>query len=303
MLDLNTVVTEFETLLHRTIGEDIEILTVLDPALGRLRADPGQIEQVLLNLAVNARDAMPDGGKLTIETANVELDEAYSTQDFVVPPGRYVTLAVTDTGVGMDKETRNRIFEPFFTTKASGAGTGLGLASVYGIVKQSDGHISVHSEPGKGTTFKIYLPRVEAAANRARQEGLIAQSEGGSETILVVEDDEMVRQLVVLLLEKKGYQVLAAEHAEQALQVCQHHEDPIDLLVTDLVMPGRNGVELAEQVRQMVPEAKTLLISGYADKAILRESELDEHMEFLAKPFSGSVLARKVREILDSRSL
>ena len=302
VLNLNTVVAEFETLLHRTIGEDIEILTVLDPALGRVKADPGQVEQILLNLAVNARDAMPDGGELTLETANVELDDAYSNQHVVVTPGHYVMLAVTDTGVGMDEETQSRIFEPFFTTKEKGEGTGFGLATIYGIVKQSGGYIWVYSEPREGTTFKIYLPRVEEETSTVRRQLATAEVEGGSETVLLVEDDEMVRAFALRVLTDRGYQVLVSAHPEEALQICQNREESIDLLVTDLVMPGCTGIELAERIGQLVPGVKTLYISGYPGKGVLHNGQLEEHVDFLGKPFSASALARKVREILERGS-
>jgi len=299
VLNLNSVAARFENFLRRTIEEKIEILLALDPNLGRVKADPGQIEQVLLNLAVNAHDAMSSGGTLTIETANVEFDENYAKQHTGMTAGPHVMLAVTDSGEGMDESTLGHIFEPFFTTKPIGEGTGLGLATVYGIVKQSGGYIWVYSEPRRGTTFKMYWPRIAEAATGATQNRTISRDTGGSETILVVEDEEMVRRFAVLALENMGYKVLEAEHPAHALEVSQDHLGPIDLLVTDLVMPGSTGTELAEQMAKTRPGTKVLYISGYADKAILRDDQLEPQTNFLGKPFSASTLARKVREILD----
>lgn len=296
-LDLTALITGFETLLRRTMGEDIELTTDLQPDLGSVRADPGQLEQVLLNLAFNARDAMPGGGHLTIETANVELDQDYAGSHVTVVPGPHVMLAVSDSGHGMDKETSGRVFEPFFTTKERG--TGLGLASVYGIVKQSGGYIWCYSEPGHGTTFKIYLPRVEEKAEPAVLMAAQDEIQGGPETILVVEDETSVLELVVRILESQGYQVLTAERPDEALQVAAKHEGDIDLLLTDVIMPGGTGTDLAEQLVSARPEMKVLFVSGYADRAVLRNGVLAKGTPYLAKPFSPRDLAFKVREILD----
>ena len=302
VLDLNQVVSDFEGFLRRTIPENVEILTDFDPELGSVRADPGQIEQVLLNLAINARDAMPTGGKLTIETSNVELDGTYGAPEdsrSVVTPGPYVMMAVTDTGKGMDEGVMSQLFEPFFTTKEKREGTGLGLATTYGIVRQSGGHIWAYSEPGKGATFKVYLPRIEEAIAAPGPDDSTVASTGGSEWLLVVEDNEMVRGLAVRALEDYGYRVLSAEHPEEALKVCADHEGRIDLLVTDVVMPGHSGVELAARIEEMRPDIKTLYISGYAYTGLLRAGQTEADIEFLSKPFSAAALARKVREVLD----
>jgi PAS domain S-box-containing protein len=300
ILDLNTVVTGVEKMLQRLIGEDVELVTALDVGLGPVRADPGQIELVILNLAVNARDAMPKGGMLTLETANVELDSEYVETHPVATSGPHVMLAVSDTGCGMDRHTLSHIFEPFFTTKEPGKGTGLGLATVYGIVKQSGGNIWAYSEPGKGTTFKVYLPRVqEAVPAAAPAEGRKA-SPRGSETILVVEDDAAVRPLVRGVLLSRGYSVLEASGGDEALSVSESHRGPIKLLVTDLVMPGMNGRDLAEQLLLRHPEIRVLYMSGYTNDAIVRQGVLEEGAAFLQKPFTPDALARKVREVLDA---
>jgi signal transduction histidine kinase len=300
VLDLNEVVNEVEKLLQRLIGEDIELVSVLDPGLEPVGADPGQLEQVIMNLALNARDAMTTGGKLTIETANVELDEHHAASHFDVEPGAYVLLAVSDTGVGMDAETQARIFEPFFTTKEQGKGTGLGLATVFGIVKQSGGDVFVYSEPGRGTTFKIYLPRVQAPVERLEPRATPETPPRGSETILLVEDEEMVRNLEREVLEAQGYRVLEARNARHALELAQEHAGAIHLLVTDVVMPELSGRELAEQLVALRPDSKVLYTSGYADDAIVRHGVLEPGIAFLPKPLTPASLAHKVREVLDS---
>jgi PAS domain S-box-containing protein len=298
VLDLNVVVTSVQKMLRRLIGEDIELVAALDPGLEQVRADPGQIEQVILNLAVNARDAMPQGGKLTIETANVELDSEYVQTHALSTSGPHVMLGVSDTGCGMDRETLSHVFEPFFTTKEQGKGTGLGLATVYGIVRQSGGNIWAYSEPGKGTTFKVYLPRVQETVAAASPEGREA-SPRGSETILVVEDDAAVRPLVRGVLLSKGYTVLEASRGDEALSVSESHRGPIELLVTDIVMPVMTGRDLAEQLLLRHPETKVLYMSGYTNDAIVHHGVLKEGAAFLQKPFTPDALARKVREVLD----
>ncbi|HVA01863.1 MAG TPA: response regulator [Terriglobia bacterium] len=299
VLDLNCVVANINKMLPRLIGEDIELVAVAYPDLGRVKADPGQIEQVIMNLAVNARDAMPQGGRLTIETANADLDENYSSQRRVVIPGAYVMLAVSDTGTGMTPEIQSQIFEPFFTTKEQGKGTGLGLATVYGIVKQSGGYIWVYSEAGKGTAFKIYLPRIYAAAGEAKKAEGVGRAKAGSETILVVEDNEAVRRLVRGILEARGYTLLEAGGGEEALKMIESHAGPIHLLLTDIVMPRVNGPELAARLAPLHPEVKVLYMSGYTDNAIVHHGILDSGTHFLQKPFTPETLARRVREVLD----
>ena len=300
VLDLNVLVANMEKLLRRLIGEDIELRTALARDLEAVKADSSQLEQVIVNLAVNSRDAMPQGGRLTIETANVELDQAYAEQHFPAQPGSYVLLAVSDTGTGMDAATMSRIFEPFFTTKETGKGTGLGLATVYGVVKQSGGYIWVYSEPGQGTSFKVYLPRVTEAPQPAPAAPTRAAALMGSETVLLVEDDEMVRNLARRMLEARGYTVLSASRGEDALGVVERHDGPIDLLVTDVVMPGMSGRSVAQRLLGLRPGLKVLYLSGYTDDAIVRHGMLEPGIAFLQKPFSADALARKVREVLDA---
>ena len=299
VLDLNAVVADMVNMLQRLIGEDISLVTVPVPELGRVKADAVGIEQILLNLAVNARDAMPRGGKLVIETANVELDEAYARLHPSVRPGSYVMLIVSDTGRGMDKQTQARVFEPFFTTKEKGEGTGLGLSTVYGIVKQSSGYIWVSSEPGHGTTFKIYLPQIEEAVEVAGSEKIQTRSVSGSETVLVVEDAEPLRKLACELLETSGYTVLEACDGAEAIEIAERHTSPIHLLMTDVVMPGISGPELARRLTSRRPEMKVLYMSGYTDEAIVRHGILVPGVAFLQKPFMHEALASKVHEVLE----
>ena len=300
VLNLNDVVANLDKMLRRLIGEDIDLRTALAPDLGAVRADPGQLEQVIVNLAVNARDAMLTGGSLTIETANVTLGEDYAATRTVVEPGDYVMLAVSDTGTGMDAETQARMFEPFFTTKPKGKGTGLGLATVYGIVKQSGGYVWVYSEPGRGTTFKIYLRRVDAAVEPEPSPPVAAVSLHGSETVLLVEDEEQVRELTRRLLRASGYQVLAAASGADALRIAEHHDGAIHLLVTDVVMPGMSGREVGLLLGQKHPKMRALYLSGYPDESVVHQGVLAPGTPFLQKPFTAEALARKVREVLDA---
>jgi PAS domain S-box-containing protein len=302
ILDLNGVVTENLKMLTRMIGEDIDLVMVPADKLGAVRADAGQIEQVIMNLAVNARDAMPSGGKLTIETSNVSLDEEYARFHAPVKPGNYVMLAISDTGAGMDSETQSHIFEPFFTTKGP-KGTGLGLSTVYGIVKQSGGYIWVYSDPGKGTTFKIYLPRVAEAVESPEKVATVAESgpvEPGKETILVVEDEANLRYLARQFLEKQGYRVLEAADGAVAMQIAVAHEGVIHLLLTDVIMPGMNGRELAQRISEIRPQTKILYMSGYTENVIGHNGMLDAGIRLLQKPFTLRDLQGRVREALDS---
>jgi len=298
VLDLNDVVRDTEKMLDRVIGEDIRLTATLHPQLGRVKADSGQLEQVLLNLAVNARDAMPQGGKLTIETNNVVLGEDYARSHANVRPGWYVMLAVTDTGIGMTEEVKRHLFEPFFTTKGTGKGTGLGLAVVHGIVKQSDGTIEVYSELGVGTSFKIYLPRVEQAASTGKSGPDLGPPPRGTETLLLVEDEDAVRALTLFTLQQCGYTVLEASHGVEAIRVATSYREKIHLLVTDVVMPGMGGRVLAERLLGLHPEMKVLYLSGYTDDAVVRHGILHQQVNFLQKPFSPNTLAHQVREAL-----
>jgi PAS domain S-box-containing protein len=299
ILALNEVVGGMIQMVSRVIGENIELAFLPGTNLGRVKADPSQIEQVVLNLVVNARDAMPDGGRLTIETSNVVLDSSYASQHAVVEPGPYVMLTVSDTGCGMDAATQARIFEPFFTTKEQGRGTGLGLATVYGVVKQSGGYIWVYSEVGHGTTFKVYLPQVMAPAEKLAPGKVAERIEPGTETILFVEDEESVRELVSEYLSARGYRVLEASDGVQALQIASAHQGEIQLLITDVVMPRLSGRDLAMRVSATRPGLKVLYISGYTDDSIFRHGVLEGGMAFLQKPFNLKSLAAKVREVLE----
>lgn len=301
IVSLNSVIVNLENMLRRLIGEDIELITLLDPALWMVEADPGQIEQVVMNLAVNARDAMPRGGKLVIETGNLEVDEEFADSYYAVVPGCYVTLVVSDNGIGMTAETRGRIFEPFFTTKQRSKGTGLGLSTVYGIVKQSGGFIWAHSDFGKGTTFKVYLPRAVDTAATEQRPARWAAAPQGTETVLLVEDEDSVRELARRILVGRGYRVLEAADALQALEVARGHPEPIHLLLTDVIMPGLNGRELAEQLRPQRPGIEVLYMSGYSDHAVLRDQTLNSGTNFLHKPFTPESLAVRVRDVLDLR--
>ncbi|HWZ98632.1 MAG TPA: ATP-binding protein [Candidatus Dormibacteraeota bacterium] len=298
VFNLNVLVQNLEKMLRRLINEDIEMRTVLASDLGSVRADRSQVEQVIMNMVVNARDAMPNGGKLTVETSNIFLDEAYATRHQTVQTGHYVLLAVSDTGAGIEPENLTRIFEPFFTTKELGKGTGLGLSMVYGIIKQSGGNIWVYSEPGRGTSFKIYLPMVNAPAEPLSVEQSPAFSLRGAETILIAEDDEQVRELASEALSASGYSVLVAETPQDAVSICRSHKAHIDLLLTDVVMPGIGGRELSKQVTAIRPDLKILYMSGYTPQAILHHGELDANTFFIQKPFTPSSLAAKVREVL-----
>jgi PAS domain S-box-containing protein len=298
-IDLNALVDDMTQMLTRLIGEHIQLETVLAPNLAAVRADRTQMEQILLNLAVNARDAMPDGGRLVIETANVDLDEAYRLQHAVAQPGPYVMLAVSDTGVGMDEDTKRRLFEPFFTTKERGRGTGLGLATVYGIVKQSGGYIWVYSEPGHGTTFKVYVPRASETDESAPSVPASQAPGGGHETVLLVEDEAAVRHLVKTLLERGGYRVLDADTTDRAKAIFEERREEIDILVTDVIMPGSSGPALFRALSASRPALKVMYMSGYTDDAIVRGGHLDEGVAFLHKPFTAAGLLRKIREALD----
>lgn len=299
VLDLNGIVADHLKMLPRMIGEDIKLMFIPGAHSGHVRVDPGQIQQVIMNLAVNARDAMPNGGKLIIESANVLLNEQYAQQHPNVRPGEYVLLTVTDTGTGMDAETQSHLFEPFFTTKGQ-KGTGLGLSTVYGIVEQSGGHVWAESEPGQGTTFNIYLPHVAESGESAGEERAMLRASGGQETILVVEDEVALRSLIRAFLEAHGYTVLEADNGEAAIGTSATHRGPIHLLLTDVIMPGINGRELAEQLTASRPETRVLYMSGYTENAIGSNGTLNPEISLLQKPFTSEMLARKVREVLET---
>jgi PAS domain S-box-containing protein len=300
VIDLNTLLRDLEKMLQRVIGEDIRLETALTADLGRVKADPGQIEQAILNLVVNARDAMPGGGKLTIETGNEEVDPEFAGKHMGLKPGRYVRLSVSDTGVGMPPEVRERLFEPFFTTKEKGKGTGLGLSTVYGVVKQSGGEIWIYSEPGMGTTAKIFLPAVDEPLETSKGKSQAERMPKGTETILVVEDEDEVRKLALGILSKQGYRVLEAAHGGDALLMMEQNREPIQLLLTDVVMPGINGPDFARRLKFIHPGLKVLYMSGYADNVIFQQGILDPSVAFLQKPFTVERLTGKVREVLDA---
>jgi two-component system cell cycle sensor histidine kinase/response regulator CckA len=302
MLDLNAVTGGVTRMLKRLVGEDVALSVVSGPELGAVSADPGQVEQIVMNLVVNARDAMPSGGKLTIETANVQLDTAYAANHVGVVAGSYVMLAVTDTGSGMDAATRDRIFEPFFTTKEKGKGTGLGLSTVFGIVQQSGGNISVSSEPGEGTTLRVYLPKAGPAGAVAMETVPEIRTQRGHETVLVVEDEEAVRVLARTILERYGYQVLEAQSAGEALLICEQHKGTIHVLLTDVVMPRMSGRILSERLACVRPEMKTLYMSGYTDDSGLRHGVSGSEVAFLQKPITPETLTRKLREVIETQA-
>jgi len=304
ILDINESLIDIEKMLGRLIGEDVELLTIQASELWQVEIDPGQIEQMIMNLAVNARDAMPKGGKLTVGTANADLDKNYFRERGIheETPGHYVMLSVSDTGSGMDKETREHIFEPFFTTKEVGKGTGLGLSTVYGIVKQNNGFIWVYSEPGQGSTFKIYLPKVKPDAEPEEKEQSLVDDLSGSETVLIVEDNDSLRNFAQKILHIYGYRTLNAENGEDALRVCKEHNGPIHLLLTDVVMPRMGGKEAAERLQPLYPRMKIIYMSGYTDNAIVHHGVLEPGLNFLEKPFTPKGLARKVRKALESEN-
>ncbi|MBU1055732.1 MAG: response regulator [Proteobacteria bacterium] len=299
IMNLNKTAKNMEKMLLRMIGEDIELRAFLAPDLGQIEADTGQIEQVIMNLIVNARDAMPEGGKITLETENVDIDEKYADTHTSVIPGSYVMLSISDTGIGMSDETRIRIFDPFYTTKDKGKGTGLGLSTVYGIIKQSKGNIWVYSEPGKGCTFKIYLPQVEKPIPKAELMPKSIDTLIGSETILVAEDDEMVRNFIVRALQGYGYKVLTAASGEEAIEISLAYKNTIHLLLTDVIMPGINSRDMEESIKTSRPKIKVLYMSGYTDNTIVHYGVLDPGKEFIAKPFTPESMARKVREVIE----
>jgi CheY-like chemotaxis protein len=300
VVDLNEIVVGIDKMLRRIIGEDIRLETRLSPALPTVKVDPSHIDQVIMNLTVNSRDAMPDGGLLTIETSELELTSEYAGRHIGVEAGRYVLLAVSDNGTGMDAATKARLFEPFFTTKEKGKGTGLGLSIVYGIVKQNGGDILVYSEPGLGTTFKIYLPAVGAAAEPLVPEDKGINAMPATQTILVVEDDPQVRSLTRAMLSRLGYDVVVAESADEALSVISTHQGSLDMLLTDMVMPLMSGTDLANQVQTLRPGIRVLYMSGYTDNDVFGRRVLSPDTPFIQKPFTSAALSRKVREVLSA---
>jgi PAS domain S-box-containing protein len=300
VMNVNATVVHTEKMLRRLIAEDVELVLSLPADIGNIKADPNHIEQAIVNLALNARDAMPKGGRITVETANVYLDENYVRTHMGVKPGDFVMVAVSDTGHGMDAETRRRLFEPFFTTKEKGKGTGLGLASVYGVVKQLGGDIWVYSEPGQGTTFKLYFPRVAETASLPPVSPAEADRAPSTETILVVEDEEAVRDLTVKILRKLGHTVLAAAGGAEAIEIAKSYHGPIALLLTDVVMPNMSGRQVADHLLKLRPELKVLYLSGYTDNTVVHHGVLEDGVEFLPKPFSREALARKIRDVLET---
>jgi len=299
VMNVNATLAGTEKMLQRLIGEDIELKLVLSSDTGNIKADPNAVEQAIVNLAVNARDAMPLGGRLTVETGNVELDESYAKSHMGVTPGEFVMIAVSDTGVGMDAATKRRIFEPFFTTKEKGKGTGLGLATVYGIVKQTGGDIWVYSEPGQGTTFKLYFPRVHSTTGESPEDGASSEDESGpSATLLLVEDEQSVRDLTVKMLQRLGYRVLVAAGGAEAIEISRSYAGTIALLVTDVVMPGMSGRQVADALQAARPDLKVLYLSGYTEDTVVHHGVLDAGVEFLPKPFSREALGKKIRSVL-----
>jgi signal transduction histidine kinase/CheY-like chemotaxis protein len=301
ILDLSVTIAEMDKMLRRVLNENIDLKTVVSPRLAAVKADPGQIEQVLMNLVVNARDAMPNGGRLTIELANVELTKDYVKEHLGASEGPHVMLAVSDTGAGMDKITISRLFEPFFTTKEKGKGTGLGLSTVYGIIKQSGGSIFVYSEIGKGSSFKVYLPQADEPAAVVATAQPSAAARGGTETILVVEDEEMVRKLLLRVLKQNGYHVLEARTPKEAIDICRENKKPIPLLMTDMVLPGMDGRTLARQLTSLYPAMKVIHMSGYTDIAMIHSGMLEPGFEFIEKPMTPDTICRRVRDVLDAR--
>ena len=300
-ININDLLTNFQKLLRRTIREDITLHLDPAPGLPQIRGDIGQLEQVIMNLAVNAQDAMPTGGALSLATASADIDEAYASRKRGVTPGRYVRITISDTGSGMDARTLENLFEPFFTTKEVGKGTGLGLSTAYGIVKQHGGNIWAYSEPGLGSSIKIYLPAAEDSkqAEAAASEKTPAPDQGGSETILIAEDDLQVRNLALTVLKRKGYTVLSASNGAEALEKLKAHKGPVHLLLTDVIMPDSNGKELYEQIADIRPDIRVLYMSGYTDDALARHGIVDSRVNFIEKPFSVKFLAAKVRTVLD----
>jgi CheY-like chemotaxis protein len=300
VIDLNRVVRDLEPMLRRLIGEDLDLEILTDPSAAAVKADPGHAGQIIMNLVVNARDAMPQGGRLTVKTARVDLQTSYPARFGPVPPGVYVMLMVRDTGVGMDATVQTHVFEPFFTTKKSGKGTGLGLSTVYGIVKQCGGYLDLKSEPGTGSTFSVYLPRLEAMVEPPKARIPVTASCRGEETVLLVEDEDVLRSLLAKFLRLHGYTVLEARHGGEALLLCERHQDPIHLMVTDVVMPLMSGRELADRLAPLRPDMKVLYMSGYTEDAVVQHGVTDLSASFLQKPFKPIDLARRIRVLLQS---